>query len=962
MRKIVQFVITVFLIITAFFPAYAEGTHPRGIRLDGSLGTAGKLSLPGPDYEIKAEYGQQAGANLFHSFQQFNIHSDESATFTGPDSVKNIISRVTGGETSWIDGRLASAIPDADLYFLNPAGLMFGPNASLDLGGSFHVSTADYLRLGDNEKFYASPLETDVLSTAPPTAFGFLDDDAASIIFEGRGEIAQADWDGKPAGLSVSEGETISVIGGDIEIRKGTHFRTTLAVPNPADIFGDPVEVPRVGTAGSLTAAGGRINMVSVASAGEVISSASGPDVSSVEDFGNITVSDNSLLDVSGQGAGSIFVRGGRFVTDSSELRARTLGDTDGGTISIEGDNLSFTNGAYADGNTYGSGKGSDITLKASETVAFEGENSLRDVSKILLETHSKDEDAGNAGNLLIEAKDVSFRHGAPVSSLTVGKGNGGDVTIRARDTVSFSGQNSDLYHSLLSLGFFGQYKEHHSGGIFSLISSESNGGCGGDILLEAGDISLANGCSVYSTTLGPGSSGDIVVNAAETVSIKGSGGKDFWVGGINSTAFTPRPGAVVGDAGNISLEAGKLTIEKGGYITSSTAIHAKGMESGKAGDVTIRVRGEVCLSGVNPCGMTSSYVVGNPPSGSYISAVSRGTGGTAGEAGNVFLEAESLIIEDGSMISASTSGSSNGGNVEIRVRDSVRVSGIAPVMIYPEGEQPTEVYAVSAIDASSKGVLPDAGSGGKISLSAKEVILTDKGKISTSSSGRGNAGDINLDVGGLRLEHDALISSASVSENHGGSAGTITVEADDSVELFNNSVMITDAVSAGGGKISVNTESSLYLLNSEMSTSVREGIGKGGDISVVNSQSVILNHSNIRANAEAGDGGAIFINTENFIKSSDSRVTATSARGNEGTVNIECPYTDVSSGLTVMPGNYLDAGKWAKTPCSKRSAEDMSRFVIRHKDAAPGSPNDWQPLLPRPEGFPDGKKMDREQ
>ena len=92
-------------------PAGSCRRAPKGISLDGTVGNAGALDLPGPDYDIRAEYGQQAGSNLFHSFQQFNIHSDESATFSGPDSVKNIISRVTGGSASWIDGRLGSAIP-----------------------------------------------------------------------------------------------------------------------------------------------------------------------------------------------------------------------------------------------------------------------------------------------------------------------------------------------------------------------------------------------------------------------------------------------------------------------------------------------------------------------------------------------------------------------------------------------------------------------------------------------------------------------------------------------------------------------------------------------------------------------------------------------------------------------------------------------------------------------------------
>ncbi|MDM8558778.1 filamentous hemagglutinin N-terminal domain-containing protein, partial [Candidatus Parabeggiatoa sp. HSG14] len=110
---------------------------------------------PGPDYLIGADLGQQMEGNLFHSFQDFNLNSLESATFSGPNSVQNILSRVTGGNPSNIDGLIRSTIPNADFYFLNPNGIMFGPNAQLDVQGSFHASTADYLRLGDGGRFDA---------------------------------------------------------------------------------------------------------------------------------------------------------------------------------------------------------------------------------------------------------------------------------------------------------------------------------------------------------------------------------------------------------------------------------------------------------------------------------------------------------------------------------------------------------------------------------------------------------------------------------------------------------------------------------------------------------------------------------------------------------------------------------------------------------------------------------------
>ncbi len=133
--------------------------------LDGTLGRGG--ALPGPDYLIGADLGRQKDGNLFHSFQYFNLQIHEIATFSGPNSVSNIISRVTGGNPSNIEGLIRSTIPNADMYFLNPYGIMFGENARLDVQGSFHASTADYLRLRDGGSFDARNHRSSLLTVAP---------------------------------------------------------------------------------------------------------------------------------------------------------------------------------------------------------------------------------------------------------------------------------------------------------------------------------------------------------------------------------------------------------------------------------------------------------------------------------------------------------------------------------------------------------------------------------------------------------------------------------------------------------------------------------------------------------------------------------------------------------------------------------------------------------------------------
>src|SRR3954464_12463344 len=140
---------------------------------DGSVGP--KVSLRGGEIEIGADLGSQRGDNLFHSFEKFGIATGQTATFTGPDTIRNVISRVTGGEVSNIDGKLASRVGQADLYFLNPAGVVFGPNARLDLAGSLHASPAHELRFADGARFSALDKTGSGLTVAPPEAFGFLD-------------------------------------------------------------------------------------------------------------------------------------------------------------------------------------------------------------------------------------------------------------------------------------------------------------------------------------------------------------------------------------------------------------------------------------------------------------------------------------------------------------------------------------------------------------------------------------------------------------------------------------------------------------------------------------------------------------------------------------------------------------------------------------------------------------------
>ncbi|RLC18581.1 MAG: hypothetical protein DRI57_08210 [Deltaproteobacteria bacterium] len=747
MKKILQQFVPVFCLFIIALPAYADGTHPRGIKTDGSVGSAGSLDLPGPDYRIRAEYGHQAGANLFHSFQQFNIHTDETATFTGPDSVQNIISRVTGGDPSWIDGKLASAAPNADIWFLNPAGLIFGPSASLDLPGSFHAGTGDYLRMGENQRFYAQPLHNEVLSVAPPAAFGFLTEVPAPIII-------------RESTLSVSEGKALSLSGGGLEMN-GTP---------PADN-----ETGEAEYVSGLYAESGEISLVSVASSGEVAPGPGGTDLSDPTQGGSFTAN-HVRIDVSGKRGGCIFIHAGDIEVTASQVISKTSGDQDGRVTEIHAENMILNESAEIASITEGSGDSGDIALFVADTLT---------ISDGHIKGHSfgTEPDAGSGGQIEIEADRIILTDKGDIASGTYGLGEAGTITIRVSDTLTISGKNE---------------KPDRTGIKANTHSTLPEAGNGGRVEIEADRIIITDGGHVASDTFGAGDSGSVLLNAWHTLEV--SGGKIMSMSGIPG-------GEGTGDEGTSDSQAGQ--------------------DPGATEPIT------------------------NP--------------------------------EDSQMPTG------NAGHIEIR---------------------------------------------------ADQISLTNDAEIATFTTGIGQGGTIHIIAGDMRVS-ESEISAYSQSEEPGaGQAGNIEVESD-TVHLLNRGIITAETANAAGGNMIFEIPGFLYLFGGQITTSVQGGAGDGGNITVRGPEFAVLNKGRIRANAYEGRGGNIRITAEQFLQSSDSRVEASSEKGIDGTVRIESPETDVGNGLTVLPETYLDASNWSKTPCSQRTGENMSRFIIKGRDAVPTAPDD---------------------
>lgn len=521
------------------------------IATDGTLTLGLKTNLPGSPFRITPDLGQQHGGNLFHSFEVFNLKAGESATFTGPANVENILARVTGGQRSLIDGTLRSEIPNANLYLLNPSGILFGKNARLDISGSFHASTADYIRLTDGSSFYARPDSNPaLLSVARPEAFGFLRSEANPITIQGS-HLAVIPREN-------NKGRTLSIIGGDLTIDDAT-----------------------------LNAPAGRVNLVAVASKGEVMVSDQDLKIDSFEKMGTITLlsplfdPERQLANIdvsSANGGGQIFLRAGHFFANHASLFADNYGGNQNGSIdiSVRGE-MRLSNSTKITAGNFGTNPQSgSIRINALGSI-FLGLTS-EELEQILTQTgvppitpeFIKQNPAfknfffsnigtgnccsGTGGDISITTPVLEVSYGL-IESFTTGSGRAGNIQVNAS-----------------------QVNLHDYGLINAAVGERSGSGHAGNIRLRDIDginpvhqISLSNNStiSVATATDSSGDAGNIDLKTQELVLTDGAQ--------INSFSYG------LGKAGSINIEANKI------WLTNQSGIHTEADFSG-GGDITLQV------------------------------------------------------------------------------------------------------------------------------------------------------------------------------------------------------------------------------------------------------------------------------------------------------------------------------------------------------------------------------------
>ena len=724
------------------------------------------------DAVLRITGGTPAGANLFHSFEEFNVLTPETAYFERTLSIENIIARVTGDRLSYIDGTIA-ANGSANLFLLNPNGTIFGPNATLDIGGSFFASSAQSLLFEDGY-VYSVRDPKPLLTVSVPIGLQ-LNRDSGPILVTGPGHHLRFDpntiatiRDARPAGLQVPDGQTLALVGGEITL-----------------------------IGGNLTAAGGHIELGSIEDGTIAFTPTSVPtgnawtfDYQGVATFADIDLSAAASVDTSGEGGGFVGVRARNLsITAGSSILADTLGDRPGGGVRILTSESVDVTGLAEDGSFFSSifaavapeasGAGGNISVMtemlhlsddgtiAADTfgtgdagsIALEGRTI--DMNRSFVATIAQRGSRGNGGDLTVEADRLVVAEGAQILTLTEGVGNAGNLTIHSTESVDVTGTGVSFGFSLASA--------------LAATAEQGSTGNGGNLTLETARLRVRDGGGIGSGTDGSGNAGHLTIWATESVEVAGNSDE-----GLPSNIFTSLftgPAAlgnnIGGMGGTLTLETGRLMVRDGGQISVGT------LGGGQGGNLDIHAAEGVELSGSIPVRDFAQRTFFRDesqeriPSGLF--AVSEGSG----QAGNLSVVTPELVVRDGAR---ATVESRNAGN---------------------------------------------AGSAGNLEIEARTIVLD--GDADLRADSQGGLGNIELRSDRLQLRHNSQISTNSTGIATGGN---ITIETQTLVALENSDIS-ANARNSRGGRVTIFADGIFATPDSNITASSERGLEFSGTIDI---------------------------------------------------------------------------------------------------------------------------------
>ncbi|OKH45762.1 hypothetical protein NIES2101_25950 [Calothrix sp. HK-06] len=951
------------------FLVFAPLSVQAQITPDNTLGAeASKLTpnvqLQGASNDLISG-GAQRGSNLFHSFTQFNINDGQRVYFANPSGVVNILTRVTGGQASNILGTLG-VDGAANLFLMNPNGILFGKNASLDVRGSFVGTTANAIQFG-NQGFFSSanPLAPPLLTINPSALlFNQIQPNA------GIKNLSQAPAGVSPTGenvtgLRVPDGKSIALVGGDINI-----------------------------DGGAIRAYSGQVELTSLAAPGIVgLNDAFNLSVPNVQ-RGNISLTNGVEVNVRGADAGSITINAQNLTfAGESGLRAgvntglgtlhslagdiviNTTGSTvlsDGsfianvlqpnstgmsGNININTASLAMTGNSSLNTTTFGNGNGGNVSIKAADAVFLSNSAIFNQVGTGAV---------GNGGNLTIDAGSISLKNGSEFNSITLGQGSAGNIRINSPD-ISIDGKNNALPSRLISsvnpegVGKAGNIQIDTNsfkltGGAFinGDILSKGDGGNitinardtvnldndsfisntvigqaitkGGDIQINTGSLSLTNGAEIFTHVSGTGNAGDITINARDTVKLDGvinngttgiisqllpegegkAGNIKITTGSLLVTNGSHINNGTTGrgDAGNIQIKTGTLTATNGADIRSDT------FGGGNAGNITVESTDAILLDGVETL---DKGTASNSPSGIFSQLL---TG--AGKGGDIQITTGSLKVTNGAQIATNTNGNGNAGNITINARDTVTFEGFVNKQILYNSQVSSSVGSAAV------------GNGGDIRISGNTLLFKDGGLVQAISGGQGNAGNIflnarnNITFNGVTSSGLPSIANTNASGN--GNGGNIQLVTGSLFLTSGGEIVSSMAGKGNAGNITIDARdividgSNVIGANSGLTSNLLTNAeGKGGDIQITTNTLKVTNGGVINSGTSGkGKAGEIRINASDYITITGSgllgfssgllTLTERDAFGDAGNIIVTTGKFRVADGAIAAASTFNDS------------------------------------------------------
>jgi filamentous hemagglutinin family protein len=802
--------------------------------------------------------GATRGTNLFHSFQEFNVDNGGSVYFLNPAGIENILSRVTGNNPSAILGTLGVFGGDANLFLMNPNGIVFGPNARLDVQGSFVATTADAIGFGNQGVF--SAIDPDVpsqLLTVNPSAFFFNQVSTGNITVQSNTPIFPTLGIN---GLFVPPGENLTLLGGDISIEGGR-----------LNAFGGRIDIGAVNGIGAigLSADGSLVFPTEIRRGDVTFTDSARLDTRTFESGGDIAViaqsialDDASLLRAGilpGQGslqgqAGNVLLDATGQVTlsavSSISNNVGSGGSGHGGNIDIRSDSLSL-NGSQLDASTFGEGNAGLLTIQTEGDVRI-------DSGSFVLNSGERDA-VGNSGGISINARSLILSGDSQILSGILGQGTAGDIIIRATDFVRLTGSADPD-------------NPRFTNAIFNRIEPGGRG-VGGNITIETGSLFLT-GSQISASTFGRGNAGSVHIRARDSVTLtQGSG------------IFSAVNFGGVGDGGTIEVEAGSLSISDRSQlqtiVRSAFADFPAGQ--GNAGDITVRVRGDVTISDRDRGGRLLAP-------GGIFSAIDAEA---SGQAGNINISAGTLTITDFAQVRSTLDAGATGasGTIDINV-GSLSMSNSAQVNTFTAGQGNAGDIFVNAtggviLNGRNTIILSEVtsvgrGDGGNITINANSLTLSDRAEVSTSVNrsqdslnvGQGNAGDITANIQGTLIITDSARLNARTLGS--GEAGDIDINAEQTWLRNAGGVLSTTTTDGDAGNISINTNRLIIQDGSFVLVDALGGsTGSSGNLTVDATESVeIVGASPITQEGDVSDASGLYAQTRSTGNAGNLRLT----------------------------------------------------------------------------------------